>query len=316
MTMDGARLRTPITGNHLFYGDNLEILRDYMPNESVDLVYLDPPFNSNANYNVLFRAPTGAQSEAQIEAFEDSWHWNQNAEDAFDQVMMNGNTDAAEMLRAMRGFLKENDMMAYLTMMAVRLLELHRILKPAGSIYLHCDPTASHYLKLLLDSIFGPTNFINELAWKRYGAHNDVVQGSKHYGRVQDTILFYAKNSGKQTWTQLYTELSQDYSDTAYRYKDVDGRRYRLSPLTGPGGAEKGNPVYEWNGHTRAWRIGQAKMQAMHDAGQLVYSKTGYVSKKLYLDQSKGTPVQTMWTDIASLSGSMTECMGYPRKNR
>lgn len=165
---------------------------------------------------------------------------------------------------------------------------------------------------MLLDSIFGPTNFVNELAWKRYGAHNDVVQGSKHYGRVQDTILFYAKNSSKQTWTQLYTALSSEYSDAAYRYKDDDGRRYRLSPLTGPGGAEKGNPVYEWNGHTRAWRIGQAKMQAMHDAGQLVYSKTGYVSKKLYLDQSKGTPVQTMWTDISSLSGSMVERMGYP----
>jgi len=150
--MGGVELRTPITGNHLFYGDNLEILRDYIPDESVDLVYLDPPFNSNANYNVLFRAPTGAQSEAQIEAFGDSWHWNQSAEDAFDQVMVSGNTDAAEMLRAMRGFLKENDMMAYLTMMAVRLLELRRVLKSTGSIYLHCDPTASHYLRPRLKS--------------------------------------------------------------------------------------------------------------------------------------------------------------------
>ena len=142
--------------NTLFYGDNLDILREYIADESVDLVYLDPPFNSNATYNVLFRAPGGEQSQAQIEAFEDTWHWNASAEDAFDEVIKSGNTDAAEMLRAMRLFLKENDMMAYLTMMAVRLIELHRVLKPTGSLYLHCDPTASHYLKIIMDAIFGP----------------------------------------------------------------------------------------------------------------------------------------------------------------
>ncbi|HEX3339898.1 MAG TPA: DNA methyltransferase [Pseudolabrys sp.] len=141
--------------NQLYYGDNLEVLRDNLAEESVDLIYLDPPFNSQANYNVLFRAPTGEQSKAQIEAFEDTWHWNDSAERAFDEVMQSGNSDAAEMLRAMRLFLKENDMMAYLTMMAVRLLELHRVLKSTGSIYLHCDPSAGHYLKLILDGIFG-----------------------------------------------------------------------------------------------------------------------------------------------------------------
>ena len=142
--------------NALYYGDNLEILREHIPDESVDLIYLDPPFNSQATYNVLFRAPTGEQSQAQIEAFEDTWHWNATAERAFDEVMQSGNTDAAEMLRAMRSFLKENDVMAYLTMMAVRLIELHRVLKPTGSLYLHCDPTASHYLKILLDADFRP----------------------------------------------------------------------------------------------------------------------------------------------------------------
>jgi site-specific DNA-methyltransferase (adenine-specific) len=133
--------KTPTT-NTLFYGDNLGIVREYIDDESVDLVYLDPPFNSNATYNVLFHAPTGEGSQAQIEAFGDTWHWNVHAEDAFDQVIKSGNSDAAEMLRAMRSFLKENDMMAYLAMMAVRLLELHRVLKPTGSVYLHCDPTA------------------------------------------------------------------------------------------------------------------------------------------------------------------------------
>lgn len=136
--------------NSLYYGDNLDVLRESVARESVDLVYLDPPFNSNANYNVLFKSPAGAGSQAQVEAFEDTWHWGQEAEGAVDQVMRSGNTNAADLLRAMRSFLGENDMMAYIAMMSVRLLELHRVLKPTGSLYLHCDPTANHYLKLLL----------------------------------------------------------------------------------------------------------------------------------------------------------------------
>src|SRR5665213_2055443 len=189
--------RTP-TANTLFYGDNLDTLRAYIEDDTVDLVYLDPPFNSNANYNVLFKAPGGGSSAAQIEAFDDTWHWNLSAERAFDEVIQSGNSDAANMLIAMRSFLHENDMMAYLAMMAVRLIELHRVLKPTGSLYLHCDPTASHYLKLLLDSVFGPTRIVNEIVWKRYGAHNDVGQGSRHFGRVHDTILFYSKSESRR----------------------------------------------------------------------------------------------------------------------
>src|SRR6266853_3126424 len=141
--------------NALYYGDNLTVLRNTIADESADLIYLDPPFNSQASYNVLFRSTSGERSQAQIEAFEDTWHWGDEAELAFDGVMNGQNTDAAEMLRSMRSFLKENDVMAYLSMMAVRLLELHRVLKPTGSLYLHCDPLASHYLKVLLDAIFG-----------------------------------------------------------------------------------------------------------------------------------------------------------------
>jgi adenine specific DNA methylase Mod len=151
--------------NRLYYGDNLDVLREHVKDESVDLVYLDPPFNSNANYNILFRSPTGTSSDAQIEAFEDTWHWNDHAEDAFDQVARSGNTKAFDLLNAMRGFLGENDMMAYLAMMAIRLIELHRVLKPTGSLYLHCDPTASHYLKLLLDGVFGAEKYGNEIVW-------------------------------------------------------------------------------------------------------------------------------------------------------
>jgi len=176
--------------NKLYYGDNLDVLRASVASESVDLVYLDPPFNSNASYNVLFRAPSGAQSQAQIEAFDNTWHWNESAERAFDEVMSGGHSDAAIMLKAMRSALGENDMMAYLAMMAVRLIELHRVLKPTGSLYLHCDPTASHYLKILLDSVFGPERFQNEIIWKRHSAHSSA----KRYGPIHDIILFYSKS--------------------------------------------------------------------------------------------------------------------------
>jgi adenine specific DNA methylase Mod len=177
----------------------------------LDLIYLDPPFNSQANYNVLFRAPTGEQSHAQIEAFEDTWHWGDSAEHAFDEVMKSGNTDAAELLRAMRSFLKENDMMAYLTMLAVRLLELHRVLKERGSLYLHCDPTASHYLKMLLDAVFGIPNFRTEIIWKRSGAHSDTKQGRRQHGRLHDVILFYSK-SDQWTWDPVYTPYDPESS--------------------------------------------------------------------------------------------------------
>jgi len=206
----------PITVNTLFYGDNLDILREYVADELVDLVYLDPPFNSNATYNVLFRAPTGEQSQAQIEAFGDTWHWNVHAEEAFDQVIHSENSDAAEMLRAMRSFLKENDMMAYLAMMAVRLLELHRVLKPSGALYLHCDPTASHYLELLLDSIFGPHNFLNEVIWKRTGTHSSA----RRWGPVHDVIFYYAKAESEHVWNRPYVPLSEKHLETHYRKID------------------------------------------------------------------------------------------------
>lgn len=296
----------------LFYGDNLDILRKHVKDESVDLVYLDPPFNSNASYNVLFKAPDGHESHAQMEAFDDTWHWTDSAERAFDEVMTSGNTDAAEMLRAMRSFLKENDMMAYLAMMAVRLIELRRALKKTGSLYLHCDPTASHYLKILCDAIFDPRFFVNEIIWKRYGAHNDVGQGSKHFGRVHDVILFYSR-SNDRSWTQLFGPLDPEYVERTYRHVEEEtGRRFMTTPLTGPGGAEKGNPVFEWNGHTRAWRYNIEKMKELHKQDRLYYSKTGYVRQKFYLEDSKGVPVQSIWNDIPSLSGAHAERLGYP----
>lgn len=181
--------------NQLFYGDNLHVLREHLANESVDLIYLDPPFNSKRDYNLLFKSPKGHQSEAQIEAFKDSWHWGEQAEREFDELVHSSNTDVSEMMQALRRFLGENDMMAYLTMMANRLLELHRVLKPTGSLYLHCDPTAAHYLKIVLDGVFGKEGFRSEIIWRRTGAHNKATR----WAPIHDTIFFYSK-SAEYTW--------------------------------------------------------------------------------------------------------------------
>jgi adenine specific DNA methylase Mod len=261
MTTANSMLRVPITGNHLFYGDNFAVLRDSIPDESVDLIYLDPPFNSQAAYNLLFRASAGEQSRAQVEAFEDTWHWGAEAEVAFQKVMASGNTDAAEMLRSVRQFLKENDIMAYLTMMAVRLLELHRVLKSSGTLYLHCDPTASHYLKILMDAIFGAAQFVNEISWRRTTAKADHAQGALSFPRLRDVILRYRKSSKQvPTYHQLFTAYGDAYLDSKYRYSDESGRKYRLDNLTGPGGAANGNPEYEVLGVTRFWRYSRKRM--------------------------------------------------------
>lgn len=178
-------------GNHLYYGDNLKVLRESIKDSSVDLIYLDPPFNSNASYNVLFKGPEGNDSTAQIEAFDDTWQWGEEAGTAFAEVLRSPNGAAAEMLRAMRAFLGENAMMAYLAMMAVRMLELHRVLKPTGLLYLHCDPTASHYLKILLDAVFGARNFRNEIVWCYAGGGIP----KKDFPRKHDTIPRYSKSN-------------------------------------------------------------------------------------------------------------------------
>ncbi|WP_190234338.1 DNA methyltransferase [Mesorhizobium sp. M4A.F.Ca.ET.050.02.1.1] len=296
--------------NELHFGDNLDVLRA-MPAESVNLIYLDPPFNSNANYNVLYGTKHGGASKAQSHAFEDTWTWGRDAQRALDDTAER-HLEAGALLDAFQKVFPTSNMMAYLAMMAVRLIEMHRVLKPTGSLYLHCDPTASHYLKILLDSIFSVRGYVNEIAWKRYGAHNDVGQGSKHFGRVHDTLLFYSKSDDRR-WTQQFTPLDPKYVEETYRLVDEKtGERYTTTPLTGPGGAEKGNPVFEWNGHTRAWRYSKETMQRLHDEGRLYYSRTGYPRKILYLSESQGVPAQSIWADIPSLSGAHKERIGYP----
>jgi len=226
--------------------------------------------------------------------------------------MNSGNTDVAELLRAMRSFLHENDMMAYLAMMAVRLLELHRVLKPTGSLYLHCDPTASHYLKILLDGVFQPQNFRNEIIWKRSSAHSDAKQGAKHYGRLTDTIFFYSKGEDV-TWNQTYRPYDETYTERDYRRVDTDGRRYRLDNIQGPGGAEKGNPYYEVMGVSRYWRYSREKMQQLIRQGRIIQTRPGAVPQyKRYLDEMPGVSVQNLWDDIPVINNRSKELLGYP----
>lgn len=301
--------------NRLFYGDNLHILREHIADESVDLIYLDPPFNSNANYNVLFKSPDGIDSQSQIEAFEDTWHWNDNAGRAFDEVMTSGNTDAAEMLRAMRSFLKENDMMAYLAMMCVRMLELHRVLKPTGSLYLHCDPTASHYLKILLDAVFGKRFYRNEICWKRTSSHNDAAQGLSRYGKTHDIILYYSKDKSTR-WNVQYSEYNSSYKKQHYGNIDkVSGRSFKTSDLTA---AKPGGDVsYEWKGvrppSGRYWAYSRANMEKFHAEGRLHYSRGSGMPRLIhYLDEMPGTVLGDFWDDIPPINSQAAERLGYP----
>jgi DNA modification methylase len=292
--------------NSLFYGDNLDILRNDVASESIDLIYLDPPFNSQSTYNVLFKSPTGEQSQAQIEAFEDTWHWEDgSAEDAFDQVIKSGNTDCAEMLLATRSFLKENDMMAYLCMMAVRLIELHRVLKPTGTIYLHCDSTASHYLKILMDSIFGKEQYRNEIIWKRSNPKSHITV---NFPTCTDTILRFSK-SNKVTFHQPYEDHDPEYLESAYKYSDDKGT-YRLLPLLNPND-NRPNLTYEFLGVTRVWRWTRDRMDRAYKDGLVVQLKPGAVPQyKKYLHDSKGRTVTNCWTDIPQPAGN--ETLGYP----
>ena len=297
--------------NRLYYGDNLQVLREHVGTESVDLIYLDPPFNSNANYNILFKSPEGHDSDAQIEAFEDTWHWNDKAEVAFDEVMKSGNADAFELLRAMRSFLGDNDMMAYLAMMAIRLIELHRVLKPTGSLYLHCDPTASHYLKLLLDAVFGAENFRNEIVWKRANAHNDP----KGFGRIADSILFYPKSS-RATWNTQHSPYREEYYESHFK-KDENGRWYRTVPLDAPRhGAGSANLLYDWKGKmpasSRTWAVKRETMEEYEREGRLKYTRTGTPTLLQYADEMPGVPLQSIWTDIPPVNPQARERLGYP----
>ncbi|HLT46995.1 MAG TPA: DNA methyltransferase [Rubricoccaceae bacterium] len=305
--------------NTLYFGDNLDVLRRHVRDEAVDLVYLDPPFNSNADYNVLFRSHTGERAAAQIKAFEDTWRWDEAAARTY-EATITGEGQAAvhvglsQTLQAFRRMLGESDMMAYLTMMAPRLYELHRVLKPTGSLYLHCDPTASHYLKLLLDALFGPASFRNEIIWKRTAAKGNQ---SVRLPTNHDVILAYGK-SEQVKWNPDAAFLPYDETNlpekTRQKYSmvDEDGRRYQLTSLLSPN-PDRPNLDYEFLGVRRVWRWTKERMQKAYEEGLVVQPRPGAVPRlKRYLDEQRGLPLDDVWTDIPPLNSQAQERLGYP----
>ncbi len=300
--------------NTLYYGDNLKILRDYVPAESVDLIYLDPPFNSNRSYNVLFKDESGKDSQAQIQAFDDTWHWGADSRDTYFALLENAPEKVSKAMEALHTLVGENQMMAYLVMMTARLVELHRVLKSTGSLYLHCDQTAAHYLKIILDAIFGIENFRNEILWKRTEGRSHTNHEPKKWGIVVDIILYYAK-SDKTPLKLVYRPNNPDYLKKHFRHVDEDGRFYQIDNLASP--SPRPNLMYEYKGYqppAKGWAISKEKMELWDKEGRLHFpkSKEGRIRRKRYLDELEGETVQNLWDDIGPISSQAAERLGYP----
>lgn len=294
--------------NQLYYGDNLNVLRRHIKDESVDLVYLDPPFKSNQDYNVLFAEKDGTGAASQFKAFEDTWAWNQMSAATYEEIVEGGGR-VSDVMRAFRQFLGWNDMLAYLTMMAPRLVELRRVLKSTGSIYLHCDPTASHYLKLLMDAIFGPSFFRNEVVWERTTGR----KAGNQFGRVHDILLFYSK-ADAPIWNPPSVPQSEENVRGHDILKDKSGSPFRMSDLTGAGQGPSrsfwGKDIAPPAG--RHWMFDQDGIDKLATEGRIEFSKGGRPRLKTYLQNLPGVAVRDVWTDIGPINSAAAERLGYP----
>lgn len=293
--------------NVLYFGDNLDVLRKHIPDESVDLIYLDPPFNSKRDYNVLFKENGGLDSEAQLQAFTDTWHWTDSVERAYYEIVQKAPQRVSRLIDALHGVIGQNDVMAYLVMMTIRLTELHRVLKPTGSLYLHCDPTMSHYIKIVLDQVFGPTNFRNEITWKR--SHPKGLAFTR-FASNHDIILSYAKTAGAAVWNEQYVPHSEESVKHQYTLRDENGKLYQLTSLLNPN-PNRPNLTYEFKGVTRVWRWTKERMLGEEARGRIIVPKggQGIPRYKRYLSEQEGVPIGDFWNDIEPVAGS--ERLGY-----
>jgi DNA modification methylase len=291
-----------------------------MPSESVDLCYIDPPFNSQRNYNQIYSTAKRIDA-AQAQAFTDMWIWDTPAELGYREIISNEGgrfqEETIELFRGLHAVLKDSSALAYLVSMTLRIVEIHRVLKPTGSFYLHCDPTASHYLKLVLDSIFGPKNFRNEVTWKRRLGMSSAVHESNRFGTCTDILLFYAKTESASFHPQYNKDLPeyQEYIRTRFTSVDESGRRYHPGDLTNP--AYRPNLVYEYKGYKpppNGWAISREKMEQWDSEGRLYFppDKNGRIRRKRFADELRGMPVQNLWTDIPEINSQAQERMGYP----
>lgn len=298
----------------LYFGDNLDILRKHIRDESIDLIYLDPPFNSKADYNILFKTPKGIPSPSQITAFEDTWHWTTESEKTYDNLVYN--SKIAPVIEGLKNAIGKNDMMAYIVMMAVRVIELHRVLKPTGSLWLHCDPTASHYLKVVADAIFNPKNFGSEIIWRRVSSDQKGSQHkSKKFGSNHDVILFYYKNS-KKAYREIPTkELTEEEMDTLFPLEDEYGRYNTQTPVfRSPSLGSRPNLCYTWRGitnqHPSGWRLSKKRLEEEYQKGNIEITDSGRVIRKARAANYRGETMGDVWTDIPPALGD--ERMGYP----
>lgn len=269
--------------NKIFWGDNLQVmshmLKEYRG--QVQMIYIDPPFDSKAQYKKTIKVKSNDVSNDMM-SFE---------EKQYNDIWTND---------------------TYLQFMYERIILLRELLSENGSIWVHCDMSKGHYLKVILDEVFGQDNFINQITWKRTFAHGDMGQGAKHLGRISDYILVYKKSENVKL-NSVYSPYEQEYIERVYKYQDEDGRRWQSVSLTGPGGAAKGNPFYEFLGVSRYWQYSQENMQKLYEEGKIYQSKPGAVPRrKMYLDEAKGVPLQDIWTDIVPVQGAAGENENYP----
>lgn len=301
--------------NTLYYGDNLDIIRRYIKDETVDLVYLDPPFKSNQDYNIFFEEKNGSAAMAQIKAFEDTWHWDQLAALTCEKIVEKGG-QLSLVMQSFRKFLGENDMMAYLSMMAIRLNELYSCLKTTGSLYLHCDPTASHYLKILLDAIFGIKNYRSEITWLRSKNPKGSQYRPKQYSPDTDIILFYAKSDkAKINIQSIKRKLSEKEILEKYDRKDEIGLFTDGPIIRSPSMGKRPNLVYEYKGYTPGnfgWRVVREKLEEIDAVGNLGWTSKGQPYRKLRQENDSGAPVGNCWADISLINPQAQERLGYP----
>lgn len=285
----------------IWTGDCLDIMSG-MNSETVDLIYLDPPFNFNFNYAAPIDCPTAAA------AFKDTWSLSEVEAEWIN--LMEAKHPA--LYRVLLAAMTDSDK-SYLAYMAARLLAMRRVLKPTGSIYLHCDSTMSHYLRLVMDAILWPKAFKSEIIWKRSSSYSDTRKDRPQYRPVHDTILYYTR-SEDWTWNPIHTPYDQDYIDQFHRYTEAGtGRRYQLDDLTSPGGAANGSPQYDVMGVRRHWRYSEERMSELIAAGRVVQSRPGAVPRyKRFLDEMPGVPLQDIWADIPPIGPNAREYVGYP----
>lgn len=295
--------------NKLYYGDNLEVLRKYIKDESIDLCYIDPPFNSKRNYNQIYNN-LGKEDQAQAQAFVDTWTWDNHANEALEEIQSNYQgkftSQTIDLIDGLTKVLGKGSLLAYLVSMTLRIVEIHRVLKSTGSFYLHCDPTASHYLKIVLDTVFCSQggDYIAEITWERTSAHSD----SKTFANTTDVIFLYSKRI--LMFNQQFKPYSEEYLKKYYKHQDGKGR-FLDRDLTA-GGLSGGGYNYDWKGIKKLWRCPIETMQKYEEQNKLYYTRNGTPRLKQYLEEMPGVPLTNLWNDIPPINSQASERLGYP----